>query len=250
MTLNKELFDQFSDLVETIKVDEAKKHKSQTESLIKQNLDIIISLIADMNLDDKVSALNEVKLALHKISPHRDEPTDGVIWVKADSLIANEYNPNSVASTEMELLKLSIMSDGYTMPIVAWQEDDGTFQIIDGFHRSRCGKEVGKILKRVHGYLPISIANSERTSKEDRVASTIRHNRARGVHSLQIMSDIVVDLVRRKKTDEWIAKELGMCKDEVLRLKQTAGLAELFVGNEFSQAWEVDFVEDGIDKEE
>lgn len=215
---------------------------------MKELLDQLIAKIDVLPMDAKISALNEVKLALHKISPHKDEPTDGVIWVRADTLTANEYNPNSVASTEMELLKLSIMSDGYTMPIVAWQEEDGTYQIIDGFHRSRCGKEVGKITKRVHGYLPISIANSERTSKEDRVASTIRHNRARGVHSLQIMSDIVVDLVRRKKTDEWIAKELGMCQDEVLRLKQTAGLAELFNGNGFSQAFEIDLVDDEVEE--
>lgn len=138
----------------------------------------------------------------------------------------------------MRLLQLSIMSDGYTQPIVAWPDGGDSFEVIDGFHRNRVGKEVGAVRKRVMGRLPISIINTDRTSKEDRIAATIRHNRARGKHSVDMMADIVLDLARRNWDDAKIAKELGMEPDEVLRLKQITGLAELFADRDFSEAWE------------
>jgi len=165
------------------------------------------------------------------------EPVDCVIWVPSGTVVANDYNPNAVALPEMDLLQLSIMADGYTQPIVAWRAGDG-FEIVDGFHRGRVGKEVGAVIKRTQGHLPISIINTDRTSKEDRIAATIRHNRARGKHSVSAMSEIVVDLARRNWSDQRIATELGMEPDEVLRLKQVSGLAELFAGQEFSDAWE------------
>lgn len=170
----------------------------------------------------------------------RREPVDCVLWVRSDSLHANDYNPNSVAPPEMRLLQLSIMQDGYTQPIVAWPDADGSFEVVDGFHRNRVGREVGAINKRVRGRLPIAVINAERTSKEDRIAATIRHNRARGKHAVDAMSEIVVDLAKRNWTNERIAKELGMDADEVLRLKQVSGLAELFADREFSEAWEVE----------
>lgn len=193
--------------------------------------------LATLDDESRMDAINEVREALHAISPMKREPVDFVRWVRADDLRANDYNPNSVAPPEMRLLQLSIMSDGYTQPIVAWPDGDG-FEVVDGFHRNRVGREVGAVRKRVMGRLPVAVINAERTSKEDRIAATIRHNRARGKHSVDAMSDIVVDLSRRNWSDDRIAKELGMEPDEVLRLRQISGLAELFSDREFSEAWE------------
>ncbi len=187
--------------------------------------------------DERIDAINKIRLALREYSPLKREPVDCVIWVKADQLHANDYNPNSVAAPEMELLKLSIMQDGYTQPIVAWPDGEKSFEVVDGFHRNRVAREVGAVKKRVMGRLPIAVINTDRTNKEDRIAATIRHNRARGKHSVDAMSDIVLDLHKRNWSDERIAKELGMEPDEVLRLKQITGLAELFGDRDFSEAW-------------
>lgn len=185
-----------------------------------------------------IEALNEARLALHAISPFRDEPVDCVLWVPGEVVEANDYNPNKVAPPEMRLLTRSIEADGYTQPIVAWPLGAG-YEVVDGFHRHRVGKENRAIHKRVRGYLPLTIIRSDREDYADRVAATIRHNRARGKHQVQAMSEIVRDLARRNHSDEWIARELGMDADEVLRLKQISGLAELFADREFSEAWEV-----------
>lgn len=197
----------------------------------------VFERLADLPEDERIEAVNEIRLALSEHSPMRREPVDCVLWVKQDQVHANDYNPNVVAPPEMRLLQLSIMQDGYTQPIVAWPDDDG-YEVVDGFHRNRVGREVGAVTKRVRGRLPISVINAERTAKEDRVAATIRHNRARGVHTVDGMSAIVLDLARRNRSDEWIAKELGMEPDEVLRLKQVTAMAELFADREFSEAWE------------
>lgn len=199
-----------------------------------------VAKLADLDEETRIDAINEVRKALHEISPMRREPVDCVLWVKADQLHANDYNPNSVAPPEMRLLQLSVMQDGYTQPIVAWPDETDSYEVVDGFHRNRVGREVGAIKKRVHGRLPIAVINAERTSKEDRIAATIRHNRARGKHQVDAMADIVVDLARRNWSNEKIAKELGMEPDEVLRLKQITGLAELFADREFSEAWEAE----------
>lgn len=196
--------------------------------------------LAELDDDARIDAINEIRLALREYSPLKREPVDCVLWVRGDQLHANDYNPNSVAPPEMRLLQLSIMSDGYTQPIVAWPDGAQQFEVVDGFHRNRVGKEVGAVRKRVMGRLPIAVINTERTSKEDRIAATIRHNRARGKHSVDAMADIVLDLARRNWDDAKIAKELGMEPDEVLRLKQITGLAELFADREFSQAWDVE----------
>lgn len=198
----------------------------------------IISKIELMNLDDKVDVINSIKLLLHEISPFKTEPVDCVLWVKNDSVKANDYNPNSVAPPEMELLRLSISNDGYTQPIVSMDNNDGTREVIDGFHRNRVGKECADIQSRVHGYLPVVTIRDSQSNKENRIASTIRHNRARGKHNVNSMSDIVVDLKRRNWSPEKIAKELGMDSDEVLRLSQISGLTEMFANKEFSMAWE------------
>lgn len=159
-------------------------------------------------------------------------PVSHVQWVPTERIRANDYNPNKVAPPEMKLLRLSIEEDGYTQPIVVWQAEDGMYEVVDGFHRHLVGREMGLPM------LPVVVVNSNRTDKGDRIASTIRHNRARGKHQVAAMSDIVVELKRRNWSDAKIGRELGMEPDEVLRLAQISGLAEMFADREFSEAWE------------
>jgi len=194
--------------------------------------------LKSLSLSDRVDAINAIRASLHLYSPFASEPVDCVLWVRAESVQANDYNPNSVAPPEMKLLQHSIAADGYTQPIVAWRHD-GAHEVVDGFHRHRVGKECADVAKRVNGYLPLVVINSDRQDRNDRIASTIRHNRARGKHKVEAMSDIVVELKRRNWSDDKIARELGMDSDEVLRLCQITGLAEAFKDQAFSQAWEV-----------
>lgn len=197
-------------------------------------------LLSIESIEERAEAINQFKKMLKEVSPFSAEPVECVQWVKSDLVIANDYNPNSVAPPEMELLHTSIQEDGYTQPIVVWQHD-GIYEVVDGFHRNRVGKEYADIKERIHGYLPVVVINNDREDKGDRIASTIRHNRARGKHKVEAMSDIVLDLKKRNWSDAKIAKELGMDADEVLRLAQIQGLAEMFADREFSQAWECDF---------
>lgn len=194
--------------------------------------------IAALSDEDKIAALNEIRWMLHEISPFKDEPVDCVLWVNADTVTANDYNPNVVAPPEMKLLKRSILEDGYTQPIVTWVTD-GCREVVDGFHRNRVGKEDKQVKERIKGYLPVTTVNEWRTDRGDRIAATIRHNRARGKHAIEGLSEIVIELSRRKWSDKRIARELGMDPDEVLRLKQISGLAEMFADEEFSEAWEL-----------
>lgn len=206
---------------------------------INEHLSALISVLESLDIDQKVEAINEIKAALHNVSPFKNEPVDCVLWVKNTTVKANDYNPNSVAPTEMKLLHTSIKEDGYTQPIVTFKADEDR-EVVDGFHRNRVGKEFKDIEKRIHGYLPVVTINQERTDKADRIAATIRHNRARGKHSVDSMSQIVVDLRKRNWSDEKIARELGMDADEVIRLCQISGLAEIFKDEDFSQAWEAE----------
>lgn len=159
-------------------------------------------------------------------------PVNNVIWVSVDKIEANDYNPNHVAKKEMELLQLSIKSDGFTQPIVVWEREDGIYEVVDGFHRHKVGK-----YKLGMEELPVVVVGSDRTGRGDRISSTIRHNRARGKHKVDSMSEIVVELSKRNWSDNRIAKELGMDADEVLRLKQISGIAELFKDEKFSKSW-------------
>lgn len=197
----------------------------------------ITQLLLSLELNEKVNAINELRNHIHSLSPFKSEPTDLILWVKSDNVQANSYNPNSVATTEMDLLKLSIEADGYTQPIVTMPNGDNR-EVIDGFHRHLVGKTYQPIQERVHGYLPVVTINSDRESLEDRMAATVRHNRARGKHKVEAMSEIVLHLQKRKWSDKKIAKHLGMDADEVLRLRQITGLAEAFKDREFSEAWE------------
>jgi ParB-like chromosome segregation protein Spo0J len=204
-----------------------------------------VQKLAELPIAERIEAINEIKRALHKVSPFASEPVDCVLWVRNDRIQANDYNPNSVAPPEMELLKVSILEDGYTQPIVTFKTE-GRNEVVDGFHRNRVGKESKEVAERVHGYLPVVEINEGRTDKGDRIAATIRHNRARGKHRVESMSDIVVELKRRNWSDDKISRELGMDPDEVLRLCQITGLAEMFKDQDFSKSWDV---EDFVDEE-
>lgn len=195
----------------------------------------LASKISELSLEEKVEALNAVRQTLSRVSPFAEEPCDCVLWVRQEDVQANEYNPNHVAAPEMKLLHESIREDGYTMPIVTYDLGDGKREIVDGFHRNRVGREYADIKKRVHGYLPVSTINK---SKDERIGSTIRHNRARGTHGIRPMADIVLDLTRTGWDDTKICKKLGMELDEVIRLKQITGLRDAFMGHEFSKSWE------------
>ena len=191
--------------------------------------EIIIDLIAQLpteNLPTLIDSLNQIRAALHEISPFKSEPVDFVKWVPVDKVYANDYNPNEVAPPEMELLRVSIQADGYTQPIVT-MPTEGKHEVVDGFHRHRVGRELPDVNARIHGYLPLVMINQDRYDKADRMAATIRHNRARGKHKVDSMSDIVIELKRRNWSDDKIAKNLGMEPDEVLRLCQITELAEL-----------------------
>lgn len=209
-------------------------------------IDIAQSLagrLTELAIDERMEAINQIRAILHEVSPMKSEPVDFVRWVKNTTVHANDYNPNTVAPPEMELLAHSIMTDGYTQPIVTFATEKGC-EVVDGFHRNRVGKENGDVCSRVAGYLPVVSIKSSQAGLNDRIAATIRHNRARGKHRVEAMSDIVVELKKRNWSDQRIAKELGMDADEVLRLIQITGLAELFVGQEFSMAWEPDSKEE------
>jgi ParB-like chromosome segregation protein Spo0J len=189
---------------------------------------------------EKIEALNQVRKILHGVSPMRNEPVDCVLWIEADKVQANDYNPNVVAPPEMKLLAHSIEVDGYTQPIVTFPREDGLIEVVDGFHRNRVGKEVKEVRERVRGYLPVTTIRGDRADRDNRIGATIRHNRARGVHTVDNMSQIVVELSRRNWSDKKIGRELGMEPDEVLRLKQITGLAEIFSDADFSEAWEIE----------
>ncbi len=164
-------------------------------------------------------------------------PVYGVKAIPLDKIRANEYNPNSVAPHEMKLLYESIKEDGYTMPVVVfYNKEDDMYEIVDGFHRYTIMLKHKDINERENGHLPCSIIDKH---IGDRMASTIRHNRARGEHDVDLMSNIVAELVEMGKSDAWIRKQVGMDADELLRLKQITGLASLFKDKEFTKSWDV-----------
>lgn len=170
-------------------------------------------------------------------------PVYGVKAVPIEKIRANEYNPNHVAPPEMRLLYDSIKADGYTMPIVCYyNQQDDMYEIVDGFHRYSIMLQHDDIREREHGMLPVSVIDKP---IDERMASTIRHNRARGAHDVDLMGNIVAELHKIGRSDAWLAKHLGMDMDEILRLKQITGLAEAFQDSEFSPSWEpIDIKED------
>jgi hypothetical protein len=206
------------------------------------NLEMIKSSFLEatkgLELNDKVQFINDLRWFIHQNSPFKNEPVDFVKWVFNENVVANDYNPNKVAPPEMELLEVSILNDGYTQPIVTWENPDKeAIEVIDGFHRNRVGKESKIVKQRVMGFLPVVNIRKEQSDKNDRIASTIRHNRARGKHQVDAMSEIVIELKNRNWSNSRIAKQLGMDEEEILRLCQISGLEHLFSDRDFSRAW-------------
>ena len=159
-------------------------------------------------------------------------PVYNVIAVPVEKVYANSYNPNAVAPPEMKLLEISIWEDGYTMPVVCYyQREDDTYEIVDGYHRYTILKTSKRIYDREKGLLPVVVIDKDQSN---RMASTIRHNRARGTHNIELMSNIVSELTKSGMSDAWILKHIGMDADELLRLKQLTGLSELFKDKDFS----------------
>jgi ParB-like chromosome segregation protein Spo0J len=219
--------------------------KKQIE-LRQQIKNSITELLSDISFDKQIRFINEIREHIHTLSPFKNEPVDFVKWVPSESVIANDYNPNKVAPPEMELLEVSIVNDGYTQPIVTWPTENKA-EVIDGFHRNRVGKESKLVKERIMGYLPTVIIRKEQSGKNDRIASTIRHNRARGKHTIDGMSEIVIELKNRNWKNARIGRELGMDEDEILRLCQITGLESLFKDDDFSKSWLIEDSDEGTE---
>jgi ParB-like chromosome segregation protein Spo0J len=216
---------------------------------MKKRINKFVEKIKNLSEEEKIKAINDIKIALHEISPFKNEPVDCVLWVKFENVFANDYNPNSVATPEMELLKISIENDGYTQPIVTYEDENFNFTVVDGFHRNRVGREYDTVKERIKGYLPITLIRDSQKDRNNLIASTIRHNRARGKHSVDGMSNIVLELKRRNWSNKKIGKQLGMDPDEVLRLAQITGLAEMFKDDEFSKSWDAIHLTEIVDED-
>lgn len=219
------------------------------ESKISQLAKELSQLISELpDNDTKIDSLNEVRMILHKVSPLQHHPVDCVQWIRSVDIEANEYNPNAIPPPEMELLYRSILEDGYTMPIVTFNEgkvkENAKIKIVDGFHRRQTERNNPDISLSTLGRVPITDVRQEKYDISDRMASTIRHNRARGVHNIELMSEIVSELVEMGKGDRWICQHIGMSADELLRLKQITGLASLFLNKDFSASWTPEGVEE------
>jgi quercetin dioxygenase-like cupin family protein len=175
-------------------------------------------------------------------------PVYDVKRIPIEKVTANDYNPNSVAPPEMALLETSIWEDGYTQPVVVVYDDENDkYVVVDGFHRYLTLRNSKRINEREQGMLPVVVLDK---AMHDRMASTIRHNRARGSHNIELMSTIVSELVEMGKGDAWICKHIGMSKDELLRLKQITGVAALFQNQDFSNSWDAEDFEDAIESAE
>lgn len=219
-------------------------HETVYQNSFIERAKILFSELSTLSVSQRIEILNTLRRLLHTHSPFKSEPVDCVVWIPTDQVSANDYNPNTVAPPEMRLLELSIEQDGFTQPVVGWQTENGAFEVVDGFHRNRVVRESKLIRKRLNGYLPLSIINENRANRSDRIASTIRHNRARGKHRVDAMTDIVLELRRRNWSNKKIGRQLGMDPDEILRLTQIGGLAEMFSDRDFSEAWEAELLPD------
>lgn len=202
-----------------------------TEDLLLDAVDQFFDETPD--IDEQVALLNALREKLHDRSPF-NEPVENIKWVRQEHVEGNDYNPNEVATPEMDLLHKSIKEDGYTQPIVTYQTDTEQFEVVDGYHRMLIGKTRDDIRNRLNDHIPVTIIDKP---LEERMSSTIRHNRARGTHQIRDMSDLVAELYQRGWDDDRICDELGMELDEVIRLKQVSGLKDVFDGHEFSQSW-------------
>lgn len=188
------------------------------------------------NSDNPIAAIEEIKALLHELSPLKNQPINLVRWVPIEMVQANDYNPNSVATIEMKLLYTSINHDGFTQPVVTiWDNSIQKYVIVDGFHRYSIMRQNQNIRDRNMGLLPIVVIDKE---INDRMASTVRHNRARGKHSISGMSSMVFSMLENGWKDSEICNELGMEPEELLRLKHLTGFSKLFENTEYKKAWE------------
>ncbi|EAT5878027.1 hypothetical protein E3L06_16375 [Salmonella enterica] len=207
--------------------------------MMEKNLKQLEAALREMDEAARTQALNTIRQRLHTLSPFSNEPVDCVLWLPAGKVRANDYNPNVMAPAEQRLLHTSLLTEGYTQPVVVAQAGRG-YSVVDGYHRMQLGKHKPRLRERLNGYLPVVVVHQESGGDGERRAATVRHNRARGQHAVTAMSDLVRDLARLGWEDGRIATELGMDADEVLRLKQISGLAEMFGDGAFSDAWTVE----------
>ncbi|EAQ5054780.1 hypothetical protein FKF13_21920 [Salmonella enterica] len=207
--------------------------------MMEKSLQQLETALNEMDEAARTQALNIIRQRLHTLSPFRNEPVDCVLWLPAGKLRANDYNPNVMAPAEQRLLHMSLLTEGYTQPVVVAQAGRA-YSVVDGYHRMQLGKHKPCLQKRLKGYLPVVMVHEISGGDGERRAATVRHNRARGQHAVTAMSDLVRDLARLGWEDGRIATELGMDADEVLRLKQISGLAEMFGNGTFSEAWTVE----------
>lgn len=195
----------------------------------------VIQYLEELDDEAKATEFELVREMLHACHPIKSQPIDRVRWVDIDQVQANDYNPNSVAGKEMQLLYTSIKEDGYTQPVVTIEDKElGKYIIIDGFHRYFTAKTNKDILERNQGKLPIVVLNK---NINERMASTVRHNRARGSHSVSGMSNMVFKMLDNGWADEAICNHLGMDAEELVRLKHITGFSKLFANAEYSKAW-------------
>lgn len=198
---------------------------------IKQRLKELVE-----NSQNPVQTINEIKEVLFELSPEKENPVDRVIWVPIEKVRANNYNPNTVAPQEMHLLYTSIREDGYTQPVVCYyDESEEKYIIVDGFHRNLIVRKYKDIYDRNHGLLPIVVIDKEIS---DRMASTVRHNRARGAHSLDGMTNIIYQMMKDGKSEYEICTKLGIEPREFVKLKYITGFAKMFKNYEYEKAIE------------
>ena len=200
---------------------------------MQTHINALVAAIAALpTLDEKVDALNAIRGALHEVSPFKDHPTDFTKWVKAESVQANDYNPNKVARPEMKLLEDSILMSGITMNVVAVEDkDSGAHIVVDGFHRKTVISNNAKIS---NGYIPLSVVGHNMAQRR---AATIAHNRARGKHEVELMAAMLDGALQDGESESKIAKHWGMQAEELLRLKREAGIGSHFAKQPHSKAW-------------
>jgi ParB-like chromosome segregation protein Spo0J len=189
-----------------------------------------------LSIEDNIELIEEIKEVLHKNSVLKTQPINRIKWVKIEKVTPNDYNPNSVAKKEMGLLYTSIKQDGYTQPIVTiYDPKEKMYVIVDGFHRYYTAKTNEDILERNKGRIPIVVIDKD---INDRMASTVRHNRARGMHSVTGMSSMVFQMLENGWSDEDICNEVGLGIEELVKLKHITGFSKLFEDAEYNKAWE------------
>ncbi len=214
--------------------------KKSQEKLLRLINEPLLRIINEgfENAEDKNAFIYDVREYLHELSPLNEQPIDLVKWVPVDKVTANDYNPNSVARTEMKLLHTSIMHDGYTQPVVTiYDKEKDMYVIIDGFHRFLTCKSNADVRERNQGMLPIVVLKK---NINDRMASTVRHNRARGKHAVTGMSSMVFQMLENGWEDAQICNELGMEPEELIRLKHITGFSKLFENTDYKKAWETE----------